>query len=162
MPEGDFSVTALYVSASCLQSSLSYNPNRPPSRFRRGWRAPFRFEVCRWVLTYRLLSFDVKAVSTITGVSVKNVKTILQIFGGHMPRRGRGFGSIIYDRGYAICNDEAFERLALPSFCPKRVDKAYRAPRVDGVDVMTFTLPEPYWRPDYDGYSDWQRGNWLK
>lgn len=155
-------MTILYVSPSCLR----HNPNRPPSRRRRGWRAPFRFDVCRWVLTYRLMGYDVKAVSTITGVSVANVKTILQIFGGNMPRRNRGFGSIIYDRGYAISTEEAYRRMALPEFCPMRVDHAnggyFSTP--EDVHPMTFALPEPEWRPDprYDGYSDWQNGGWLK
>ena len=51
---------------------------------------------------YRLLAFDVASISLVTGVSVRNTKYILEIFGGHIPRRNRGFGSIIWNRGYAI------------------------------------------------------------
>ena len=80
-----------------------------------------------------------------------------------MPRRNRGFGSIIWNRGYAISTEEAYRRLALPNCIPMSVDHNDGSPAtLDGINVMTLTLPEPEWRPEHDGYSDWLHGGWLK
>lgn len=136
------------------------NPHAP-RKGRRGFRAPFRIEVCRWVVLYRLLGFDVQSIATVTGVSVKNVRYILEIFGGKMDRRDGGTGRIIWNSRYAITR-EAHRRLNLPDSCPLSVDHANGGPDMfEGEDVHLASLPPLEWKPDTDGYSDWTGADWL-
>ena len=135
---------------------VRHNPYTPPRDLRRTWRAPYQFDVCRIVLAYRLLGFGVDLVAAITGVSIKNVKRILTIFGMKMPRRGRfGTGSVIWNRSYEI-KAESHRVLCLPSYIPLRVEHANGRPEfLEGVDVMMLKLPEPTKRPEKDGFSNW-------
>ena len=153
-------VDTLYTrGANCFQPRK--NPNVPK---KRGFRVPFTFEICRYVVLYRLLAFDVASIAGVCGITIKQVKHILQIFGGHMPRRRKGLGSIIWDKGYAV-TEKVHKGLGLPAIIPLSVDNACIGPEVlADFDLITMKLPEPEWTPERggcrDGYSDWARKLW--
>ena len=137
------------------------NPNVPN---KRGFRVPFTFEICRYVVMYRLLAFDVDSIAKVCGINVKHVKHILEIFGGKMPRRRKGFGSIIWAGRYTV-SEKIHKGLGLPQFLPLSVDNAFITPEVFAdFSMLTLKLPEPEWTPERagcrDGYSDWAWKLW--
>ena len=138
---------------------MDENPNMPPAKLRRGWRVPFQFDVCRYVVLYRLLGFDVRGISEVCGISQANVRRILTIFGYGLPRGSGGFGTIIWNTRYSI-KPETHKRLSLPAYILLSVDYVLEFGAEIDDALLSLRLPEPTKRPEKDGFSNWHIDDW--